>query len=585
MRAMLPVIGCLVLAGGCEPATEEIASTGDDLAARNVQVIGALQYNQTSSVVAYTNPPRYRAFSFTGKPGDQIEIWVRSPDRSGDAFVLLANSNLQDLRWNDNADKTTTDAHLVVTLPASPVFYICFRDISKRPANFTVQLIGPAQPTYADTRIAQADIDAGKYTTAQLNEFGDVIFNHTFTLAEGLGNALTTSPAGSGARPNGRKIHNGKFGGPDAVGGACATCHTQGGDDGGGLNANNIFQDGDGINLSSTLVRNPIALLGNGYLQELGNEMTAELQATRNSALASAKQLGVPITKGLFTKGIDFGSMVARPDGTVDTTGVRGVDADLVVKPFGWKGRVASLRRFVEGGFQVHFGMATDVLIAKHCTSPLPDVVGSGPDCHDPDADGVLNEITEGQLTAMAIYATLRQAPIRINPTDATALARVTAGEALFNQVLCTSCHRPTLTLNTAIHSEAPDLTGGAPFKLDLTTDVEEPRLAAHGDGTVTVELFSDLKRHDLGPALADPHPTFKTFPANQFITTPLWGVAVTAPYMHDGRAPTLSDAIAAHDGEAASSRASFQALSADDKQKVLEFLGTLTRDPSRALK
>jgi CxxC motif-containing protein (DUF1111 family) len=155
----------------------------------------------------------------------------------------------------------------------------------------------------------------------------------------------------------------------------------------------------------------------------------------------------------------------------------------------------------------------------------------------------------------------------------------------LFNQVLCTSCHRPTLTLQTPIHSEAPDLTGGVPFKLDLTTDVEEPRLFANGDGTVAVELFSDLKRHDLGAALADAHPTFKTFPANQFITQPLWGVAVTAPYMHDGRAPTLADAIAAHDGEAASSRASFQALSADDKQKVLEFLGTLSRDPSRALR
>jgi CxxC motif-containing protein (DUF1111 family) len=227
--------------------------------------------------------------------------------------------------------------------------------------------------------------------------------------------------------------------------------------------------------------------------------------------------------------------------------------------------------------------MATDVLIAKNCAKAIPDVVGNGPDCHDPDGDGVLNEITEGQLTSMALYATLRQVPIRINPTDPTALQRVQDGEALFTQVGCNTCHTQTLVLNNPIHSEAPDLTGGAPFQVDLTVDGEDPKLSPDFDGTVTVELFSDLKRHDLGAALTDSHPTFKTFAANLFITPPLWGVAVTAPYLHDGRAATLGDAIAAHDGEAASVTAAFQALSADDQQKLIEFLGTLSRDPAHA--
>jgi hypothetical protein len=589
MRVRFAVIGFCAVAAGCAPSpsttSRETNSVSEALSKGNIKVLGALQYGQTSNLVSYTSPPKYSAFSFSANAGDAVDIWVRSPDHSGDAVALLLDSKYKEIAYNGNANRSTTDAHIVFTIPSGkgPTFYIAFREHDRQPARFSVQLLGPKGLSYSDTRISQADIDGGRYATDELNEIGDFLFNHVYTVDEGLGNALTSAPGGSGPRPNGRKIHNGKFGGPDAVGQACASCHTQIGDDGGGLNVSNIFQDGDGINVASALVRNPIALLGNGYVQELGNEMSAELQAARAAALAAAKAGNTPVTQHLTSKGTDFGALVAKPDGTVDTSGIVGVDADLVVKPFGWKGRVASLRRFVEGGFQVHFGMASDVLIAKNCAKPTPDVVGNGPDCHDPDGDGVVNEITEGQLTSMAIYATVRQAPIRIDPTDDDALARVQDGEQLFTQVSCASCHTPSMTLNNPIHNEAPDLTGGAPFQIDLTADVEDPKLCANDDGTVTVELFSDLKRHDLGAALYDPHPTFKTFAANVFLTPPLWGVSVTAPYLHDGRAATLADAIAAHDGEAATSRAAFQALSSDDQKKLIEFLGTLSRDPEHA--
>jgi CxxC motif-containing protein (DUF1111 family) len=68
--------------------------------------------------------------------------------------------------------------------------------------------------------------------------------------------------------------------------------------------------------------------------------------------------------------------------------------------------------------------------------------------------------------------------------------------------------------------------------------------------------------------------------PARLGITSPLWGVAVTAPYMHDGRAPTLQDAIAEHDGEGAASRDAYLALVPDSQAQVIEFLQTLSRDP-----
>src|SRR5262249_26173346 len=157
--------------------------------------------------------------------------------------------------------------------------------------------------------------------------------------------------------------------------------------------------------------------------------------------------------------------------------------------PLGWKGRVANVRRFVEGGFQVHLGMATQPLIAKHCATPIPDAVGDGPDCTDPDNDGVRDEITEGQLTAMALYGTLLQAPVRVPPKSASAQTRAAEGEKLFKQIGCASCHVQSMTLNSPIHKEAPDLTGGAPFTVDLTVDGRLPRLPRKANGTVTVEL------------------------------------------------------------------------------------------------
>src|SRR5262249_41780151 len=152
---------------------------------------------------------------------------------------------------------------------------------------------------------------------------------------------------------------------------------------------------------------------------------------------------------------------------------------------------------------------------------------------------------------------------------------RVQQGEMLFGQVECASCHTPRMVLNDPVHLEIPDLTGGAGFSVDLTADVKSPRLSKDANGHVTVELFSDLKRHDMGPALSDVKPTFGVAPS-VFLTRPIWAIGSTGPYLHDGRAPTLKHAIVTHDGEAAHSRASFAALSADDQAKLVEFLQTL---------
>ena len=63
---------------------------------------------------------------------------------------------------------------------------------------------------------------------------------------------------------------------------------------------------------------------------------------------------------------------------------------------------------------------------------------------------------------------------------------------------------------------------------------------------------------------------------ASVFLTKSLWGVGSTAPYLHDGRATTLIEAIGAHGGEGAGSLAAFQALGPSEQAQLLAFLNNL---------
>lgn len=64
--------------------------------------------------------------------------------------------------------------------------------------------------------------------------------------------------------------------------------------------------------------------------------------------------------------------------------------------------------------------------------------------------------------------------------------------------------------------------------------------------------------------------------------TAPLWGLRDSAPYMHDGRAATVLEAIASHDGESAGTRDRFLNLSVADRHAMLAFLETLVAPPTQ---
>jgi len=411
--------------------------------------------------------------------------------------------------------------------------------------------------------VLQPYIDSGAYDLDALFKFGDAFFGHEFRDLDGYGDAYL---------PALRRVHAGVRGGLDSF--ACAGCHSVGGPDGAGGPTQNAFLFGDGDRLSSANARNPPHVLGLGFVQALGAEMTYELTLLRSNALTQAAASGSDVTVSLEAKGVSFGSLTARPDGSVDTAAVVGVDRDLVVKPFGWKGDIARLRRFSEEAARIHFGVQSHVLALGWQVEKDVPRLGPGPDWWDPDNDGVQREIEEGILTASAVYMAMLETPVILPPHDQALRTRWSNGMAVFEEAGCAGCHRAELPLTSVRWEEWPDTTEGPPVELNLIVDGEGPR------GTSLVKLFSDLKRHDMGEALADAHDGPGDIPRSVFLTRPLWGLAETAPYLHDGRAATIPEAIEAHGGEAAASRDAFRALDPEDRKDLHVFLLSLTREP-----
>jgi CxxC motif-containing protein (DUF1111 family) len=151
----------------------------------------------------------------------------------------------------------------------------------------------------------------------------------------------------------------------------------------------------------------------------------------------------------------------------------------------------------------------------------------------------------------------------------------------VFENIGCADCHTPFLDTRSRILTYSfPEVETDPSANVFYAVDLTRTRagFSRTPSGGIRVPLFSDLKRHDMGPGLAESTGS----PLDRvFITARLWGVADTAPYLHDGRALTLTEAIGHHGGEAARSRARFARLSPAKKNRLLGFLRTL-RTPQR---
>jgi mono/diheme cytochrome c family protein len=433
--------------------------------------------------------------------------------------------------------------------------------------------------------VVRALAEAGNWPL--LFVFGDETFEAELDRRLGIGQG-PQGPPGTPARP--QRVHTGELGGNDAT--SCRACHFSGGPDGAGTATQVALLRGDGNRLSSTIRRDAPHVMGLGWISLLARQIEFELAQQVELAQGFAEQLGEPRRIELRVQGMDFGAITARVDGSLDTSELRHISSDLVVRPFGHKGRHADLVALCDEAIQIHHGLQSDARIDRFADEP-GTWLGPG-DVFDPDADGVQAEATSGQAVLLAGYLSMLPTPQLRPPADPNMALAWARGRRVFETVGCARCHVPSLRLFRT------DLTltarGGQP--LSITIPMHEAALDPRPrnldfspgpdgivPGGIPVFAYTDLRRHDLGPELADPRAErlpddVAPVPGAVWLTRSLWGLADTAPYLHDGRAQTVDAAIEWHGGEAADVRAAWRALPDAARAELRLFLLSLTREP-----
>lgn len=219
---------------------------------------------------------------------------------------------------------------------------------------------------------------------------------------------------------------------------------------------------------------------------------------------------------------------------------------------FGRKAQTVSIEGFIRGPFFNHLGITSNPLsveqrmqlpvdsalaAAKHATNDRTiSAQAAAPDGPSTDDDGVPDpELSSQDLFDVVSFAMLLAAPQLEEPSEQS-----NSGRLLFHEARCSDCHIPRL---------------------------DGPR--------GPLPLYSDLLLHDMGDDLADGI-VQKEATGSEFRTQPLWGLSAVGPYLHDGRAETITGAILAHGGEAQTSRDAFAAFSESQQADVIEFLLSL---------
>lgn len=344
-------------------------------------------------------------------------------------------------------------------------------------------------------------------------------------------------------------------------------------------------------------------LFGLGLVEMLADEITTELRAQRDAALEKAISQSKAVDQALTSKGISYGTIRALPNGTLDLSGLRGIDPDLRVKPFFAQGSQFSIRAFVVGAFQDEMGLqAVDPVLSAaaggaRVTTPAGLVLDGAldpinpPPCatafEDPDHDGKVNEIPASLVDVMEFYLLNYFKPGTYEQTQP-----VKKGRKTFERIGCAVCHVPDLVINrdrrvadVETVFDKPrgvinELFATATPLFNETSDVPGlPTLKTPKGGSFVVRnIFADFKRHDLGPAFHERN--FDGTVTTMFMTEPLWGVATTAPYGHDGKSINLKAVILRHGGEAQASKEAFESLSDEQEADLLVFLGSLVLFP-----
>lgn len=266
-----------------------------------------------------------------------------------------------------------------------------------------------------------------------------------------------------------------------------------------------------------------------------------------------------------------------------------------VAGKFGWRGQVETLSQFVVGACVGEMGLSQEVVGTTQANDPA-----------DPDYANFGVDMSMAEVSKLTEYIAAMRRPTEQAQAGDTA-KQVFRGEELFRKIGCQACHvadiHPISGLFTdlLLHDMGPGLQAPdtAPIAelADVSTvapvvfRIEDPR-RTRGTGAAYYDSQQTPRSPKPYPIAKPDQPQFPrgSLPTNvvsgkatywdtlqrEWRTPPLWGVADTGPYLHDGRAATLEQAIRWHGGEAESTRLRFERLDQTDQNLVISFLKSL---------
>jgi len=212
--------------------------------------------------------------------------------------------------------------------------------------------------------------------------------------------------------------------------------------------------------------------------------------------------------------------------------------ADGRVGRFGWKGQSASLSDFVQAACANELGLGNP-------GQAQPRPLGN------PGYQAAGLDLTLEQCDQLTSYVASLDRPMERLPADSMAQEQSEAGKKLFKNTGCADCHTPDLGSVQGVYSD----------------------LLLHRMGQ---ELVGGGSYNEPPAPLPDGSKPGSPPTPGEWRTPPLWGVNDSAPYLHDGRAPTLEEAIRLHGGQGSRAAERFARLSAAEQAQLITFLKTL---------
>ena len=242
--------------------------------------------------------------------------------------------------------------------------------------------------------------------------------------------------------------------------------------------------------------------------------------------------------------------------------------ADGRVGRLGWKGQTANSEDFVLNACAVEVGLE----VPGHSQSMTPQA---------PRYKGPGLDLTRGECDALVAYVRALPRPVESAPAGSKFIE---AGQHAFAKVGCAGCHAPKLGEVAGLYSDL--------LLHDMGDDTGDDG-SYDGDGSGEDDPIFPVGgvAHDANPGPGQTQaPAQAPTPAGpkgarkrEWRTPPLWGLRDSGPYLHDGRAQTIEQAVALHGGQGLGSAQEFFRLPPGERAQLEAFLKSLVAPGSAA--